>query len=249
MLDVVVRGSRAVGLALVLSLVACSGSQPAAEPPAPAPAPIAAPAPAPPPPAAATLPEGANPALLDPALAQEQAPASYKVRLETTKGPVVILVHRDWAAGGADRFYNLVKIGYYDGCKFFRALDGFMVQFGISPYGAVNEKWREARIPDDKVTQTNGRGKVTFATAGPNSRTTQLFINYGDNANLDASGFAPFGEVVEGLEVADSFFKGYGEGAPRGQGPRQDLIQSKGNAYLEAQFPKLDGIVKAEIVP
>lgn len=248
MSDLFARGlfARVFGLALMFSTAACVGEPTETETPVSAPVPEPAPAPAPPP---TGLPEGANPALLAPQLANETAPAQFDVRFETTKGPFVVRVHRDWAPQGADRFYNLVKIGFFDGCKFFRAIDGFMVQFGISPYGAVSRKWIDQRIVDDPVKQTNTRGRITFATSGPNSRTTQLFINFGNNGNLDRGGFAPFGEVVEGMDVVDSFYKGYGEGAPAGAGPRQDLIQSQGNAYLEAKFPKLDGIVKATLVP
>lgn len=240
-------------LILSLALAACSGTEPA-ETPAPTPAP----APAKVPPAAKAakqadaavwkVPEGANAALTNPALATEQAPAEYKVRLDTTKGAIVVLVHRDWAPQGADRFYNLVKVGFYDRAKFFRAIENFMVQFGISAYPEVSEKWSEARIQDDPVKQGNKRGRVTFATAGPNTRTTQLFINLKDNGNLDGMGFAAFGEVVEGMEVVDQLFMGYGEGAPGGRGPNQGRIQAQGNAYLEDKFPKLDGIEKATLV-
>ncbi|MEZ4240240.1 MAG: peptidylprolyl isomerase [Myxococcota bacterium] len=209
------------------------------------------PAPAPTAPSAEVMepPAGADPALLDPSKATATAPAEYKVKFETTKGDFTVLVHKDWAPNGADRFYNLVKAGFYDQAKFFRAIDGFMVQFGISPYPAVSEKWRAAQIDDDPVKQSNTRGKITFATAGPNSRTTQVFINYvDDNSKLDAMGFAPFGEIVEGMDVVDSLYKGYGEGAPRGRGPDQSRIQARGNTYLDKQFPELDGIKSASIV-
>ncbi len=251
----------------LLWMVGCGGSEPApegnsAEPahqaePAPKPetAAKAEPAPKAEPPAAPrtaeaevwTLPEGANPALTDPGLANERAPDAFKVRFQTTKGDFVVQVHRDWAPNGADRLYNLVKIGFFDDVAFFRAIDGFMVQFGISGYPEVSAAWRKARIEDDPVTQSNRRGRLTFATAGPNTRTTQLFINYKDNAMLDSQGFAPVGEVVEGMEVVDSLYKGYGEGQPRGRGPHQGHLQMRGNAYLEAEFPKLDYIRKATI--
>jgi peptidyl-prolyl cis-trans isomerase A (cyclophilin A) len=237
---------------LILVLAACTGTT-ESEPVAPKPAP-AAPAEAPvakAPPAAPEVwkvPEGANPALTNPSLATEQAPAEYKVRFETTKGPIVVLVHRDWAPNGADRFYNLVKVGFYDQAKFFRAIKDFMVQFGISPYPEAAAAWKDATIKDDPVKESNKRGRVTFATAGPNTRTTQLFINLKDNGNLDGMGFAPFGEVVEGMEVVDQLFMGYGEGAPSGRGPAQGRIQAQGNAYLEDKFPKLDGIVGATLV-
>ncbi|MEQ1505426.1 MAG: peptidylprolyl isomerase [Myxococcota bacterium] len=234
----------------------CSGGETAPTDPqkdAPKEAPKeAAPAPKPAPEPEAqpmTPPEGSNPALMDPALATEQAPAEFKVKFETTKGDFVVLVHRDWAPNGADRFYNLVKIGFYDQCKFFRAVSGFMVQFGISPYPSVSEKWKEANLQDDPVKEHNTPGRITFATAGPNTRTTQLFINYVDNSKLDGMGFAPFGEVVEGIEVVNKLHTGYGEGAPRGRGPDQSKIQTRGNVYLEKQFPELDGIKKASVVP
>ena len=195
-----------------------------------------------------TLPEGANPALKDPSLATKEAPGDYKVKVTTTKGEFVILVHKGWAPNGADRFYNLVDIGYYSDAAFFRAIDGFMVQFGISGYPEVNGAWKTAEIDDDPVKEGNKRGRVTFATRGANTRTTQLFINYNDNSKLDGMGFAAFGEVVEGMDVVDSLYKGYGEGAPRGRGPAQGKLQSMGNAYLKKDFPKLDYIKSMELV-
>jgi peptidyl-prolyl cis-trans isomerase A (cyclophilin A) len=189
------------------------------------------------------------PAELDPALATERAPDLYRARFATSNGTFVIEVHRDWAPNGADRFYHLVKMGFYDDTRFFRAISGFMVQFGIPGDPGVAAKWREARIPDDAAKQSNLRGYVAFAqTSSPNSRTTQVFIDYGDNAQLDASNFAPFGKVVDGMDVVNTLYKGYGEGAPNGDGPSQDRIQSEGNAYLDADFPKLDRIVTAQIV-
>jgi peptidyl-prolyl cis-trans isomerase A (cyclophilin A) len=160
----------------------------------------------------------------------------------------VIEVTRAWAPRGADRFYNLVKVGYYDDVAFFRVIDGFMVQFGIHGDPAANLAWHQARIADDPVTQSNKRGMVTYAMAGPDSRTTQLFINFKDNVNLDGQGFAPFGTVVEGLSVVDSLYSGYGEGAPSGLGPEQGRAQAEGNAYLRASFPKLDFIKTARLV-
>ncbi len=188
-------------------------------------------------------------ALLDPSLAIEKAPEKYKARFKTSKGVFVIQVNRDWTPNGADRFYNLVRIGYYDGTKFFRAVEGFMVQFGINGDPAVNAVWRQAGIADEPVKQSNKRGFVTFAKGGPNSRTSQVFINYADNSRLDPMGFPAFGEVVEGMDIVDSLYKGYGEGAPGGQGPNQQLIQSQGNAYLSKSFPLLDTIESATIVP
>lgn len=183
----------------------------------------------------------------DPASLNEKAPDTYKAKFETSKGTFVIEVHRDWAPRGADRFYNLVKNGFYNDARFFRVIDGFMVQFGISGNPDLSAVWREARIRDDRVKQSNKRGTVSFATAGPDTRTTQVFINYGDNAGLDGQGFSPFGEVISGMDVVDSLFKGYGEGAPRGQGPDQGLIQAQGNAYLITRFPKLDYVKSATI--
>jgi peptidyl-prolyl cis-trans isomerase A (cyclophilin A) len=188
-------------------------------------------------------------ALTNPAALTQQAPASYKVKFDTSKGPFVVEVHRDWAPNGADRFYNLVKNGFFNDARFFRVVSGFMVQFGINADPRVAAAWRDAAIPDDPVKQSNGRGMLTFATRGPNTRTTQLFINYADNGRLDAQGFAPFGQVISGMNVVDGLFSGYGEGAPRGGGPEQGRIQSEGNAYLIKEFPKLDYIKTATIVP
>lgn len=193
---------------------------------------------------------GVDPALLDPKSPEmsAKAPEVFKVKFETTKGDFVVEVHRDWAPHGADRFYNLVRHGYYDGCRFFRVLSGFVAQFGIHGDPKVSAVWREAKIPDDRVVKSNKRGFITYATAGPNTRTTQLFINYRDNSMLDRQGFAPFGQVIEGMEVVDSLYAGYGEGAPRGSGPSQSRIQQEGNAYLEKNFPKLDYIKKAYLL-
>jgi peptidyl-prolyl cis-trans isomerase A (cyclophilin A) len=198
--------------------------------------------------AALAAPALAQPAkLANPAALTEQAPATYKAKFETSKGAFVIQVTRAWAPGGADRFYNLVKNGFFDYGRFFRNITGFMVQFGLNADPALNAKWRVARIPDDKVTQHNTRGMITFATSGPNARTTQVFINFGDNSNLDGMGFAPFGRVVSGMDVVDKLYAGYGEGAPSGAGPDQNRIQREGNAYLTKDFPKLDFVKKATI--
>jgi peptidyl-prolyl cis-trans isomerase A (cyclophilin A) len=183
----------------------------------------------------------------NPAALTEQAPAVYKVNVETSKGPFVLEIHRDWAPLGADRFYNLVKNGFYDNDRFFRVISGFMVQFGINGDPKVSAVWREAKINDDPVRQSNSRGMITFATAGPNTRTTQVFINFADNAALDRMGFAPFGRVVSGMNVVDALYSGYGEAAPQGNGPNQQRIQSQGNAYLTHDFDKLDYIKKATI--
>ncbi|MDX6769973.1 MAG: peptidylprolyl isomerase [Elusimicrobiota bacterium] len=231
----------AVTLAAALGLCACAGPSATTQTPAPAPAPAAAPAPQP---AAAPV----DAALLSPETAGELAPASFRVRFETTKGPFVVEVTRSWSAMGADRFYNLVKRGYYDGVAFFRVLPGFMAQTGIHGSPEVNAKWRVARIPDDPREKSNTRGRVTFATSGPNSRTTQIFFNYGDNSRLDGMGFSPFGEVVEGMETLDALHGGYGEGYPGGAGPDQSRIQGEGNAYLRRDFPNLDYIKSARLL-
>jgi peptidyl-prolyl cis-trans isomerase A (cyclophilin A) len=182
--------------------------------------------------------------LLSPGSAEmrETAPERFQARFETSAGVFVVDVTRAWAPRGADRFYNLVRHGFYDGVRFFRVVPGFVVQFGISGDPAVAARWRDAVIPDDPVTQSNGRGTLTFATAGPGTRTTQLFISYGDNRRLDAMGFAPVGLVVEGMDVVDRIFPGYGEA------PDQGLIESRGTAYLAERFPQLDSIARATIV-
>jgi peptidyl-prolyl cis-trans isomerase A (cyclophilin A) len=185
----------------------------------------------------------------NPAALKEQAPPVYKVEFDTSKGPFVVEVHRDWAPNGADRFYNLIKNGFYDNVRFFRVVEGFMAQFGVNGDPKVSAAWRDARIKDDPVRVSNKRTFVTFATAGPNTRTTQIFINYGDNSNLDGQGFSPFGQVVSGMKVVDSLYSGYGEGAPGGRGPNQARVQSEGNAYLTSAFPNLDYVKKATIVP
>ncbi|MBL8951117.1 MAG: peptidylprolyl isomerase [Myxococcaceae bacterium] len=187
--------------------------------------------------------------LSDPSKLTETAPATFKAKFTTTQGDFVVEVQREWAPLGADRFYNLVKNGYFDDTAFFRVVDGFMVQFGISGKPELNGVWRNARINDDPVKQSNTRGVITFATSGRNSRTTQVFINFNDNVNLDGMGFAGFGKVVSGMEVVDKLYKGYGEGAPQGAGPNQMKIQTEGNAYLKAEFPKLDYTTKAVIEP
>ena len=199
--------------------------------------------------AAPVFAQTAKPTLTNPASLNEKAPATYKVRLDTSAGPVVIEVTRDQAPLGADRFYNLVKNGFYDGTRFFRVISGFMVQFGIHGDPAVASAWRAARINDDPVKGTNSPMTITFATAGPNTRTTQVFINFGNNASLDAQGFAPFGRVIEGQDSVKKIFAEYGEGAPRGKGPDQGRIQQEGNAYLSKEFPKMDYIKKATIEP
>jgi len=188
-------------------------------------------------------------ALLDPTHESwsRQAPDTFKVKFTTSQGDVTIQVTRAWAPLGADRFYNLVDNGFYDGVKFFRVIEGFMAQFGINGNPEVSAVWREQPINDDPNAQQNSRGRVTFAMSGKDSRTSQLFISFGDNSFLDNQGFSPFGEVIEGMEIIDALYAGYGEGAPRGSGPEQGRVQHEGNPYLEAEFPRLDSLNKAII--
>jgi peptidyl-prolyl cis-trans isomerase A (cyclophilin A) len=176
------------------------------------------------------------------------APPEYKVLLQTTEGDVMILVHRDWAPRGADRFYELTKMGFYDGDRFFRALRGFVVQFGVNGDPKINKKWSEIPIKDDPPKVSNKMGTVTFATSGPDSRSTQIFINIGDNSRLDDQGFTPFGEVTQGMENIQNFYMDYGEGPPSGTGPDQAAIADVGNPYLEEHFPKLDYIKTARVL-
>jgi peptidyl-prolyl cis-trans isomerase A (cyclophilin A) len=164
------------------------------------------------------------------------------VRFETTKGNILIQVERDWAPIGTDRFYTLVKTGYLNGDRFFRVVPKFIVQFGLSPDPKLTERWRSANLKDDPVKENNMRGTVVFATAGPNTRTTQLFINTNDNVRLDGQGFAPFGRVIDGMTLVDEINAEYGEA------PDQKRIETEGNAYLEKDFPKLDFIKTASIV-
>lgn len=190
-----------------------------------------------------------HPALLKPELATEKAPDTYKVKFETTKGDILILVHREWAPMGADRFYNLVKIGYFKDIAFYRVIHGFITQFGFSGDPAINEVWSDHVFKDDPVTQTNAMGRITFANRGPNTRATQLFINETNNGNLDGMGFAPFGEIVgDGLAVIKALYGGYGEGYPHGTGPNQSNLKRQGNAYLAKSYPELDYIKSAVIV-
>lgn len=192
-----------------------------------------------------------NAALKNPAALKEMAPATFKVNFDTSAGTFEVEVHRDWAPNGADRFYNLVKNGFYDNVRFFRVISGFMVQFGISGDPSVSAVLQNARIPRDPVKESNKRAYITFAMlggpSGPDTRTTQVFINFRDNSNLDGSGFAPFGMVTKGMDVVDKIYSGYGEGAPTGSGPNQGRIQAEGNSYLTKDFPKMDYIKKATI--
>lgn len=174
---------------------------------------------------------------------------TYKVRFETSRGDFVIGVHRDWAPRGADRFKELVEAGFFDECRFFRVMRGFMAQFGISGDPAINAQWRSKVIEDDPVRVPNERGTICFATSGKHSRTTQVFISFGDNRRLDQDGFSPFGKVIEGMDTVDALYDGYGEGAPKGGGPHQGRIQEEGNAYLKRDFDRLDYVKRARIVP
>jgi peptidyl-prolyl cis-trans isomerase A (cyclophilin A) len=221
------RNTSAIFALLALSLipVACKDKTPTLQPPEEAAAPTPAPTPA-----------------------DAAAPDSFRVKFATTKGDVTVDVFRAWAPKGADRFYRLVNEGYFKDVRFFRVLPGFMAQFGMSGDPALNAKMDTQRIADDPVTQSNKRGILTFATAGPNTRSNQFFINYKDNAMLDAQGFAPIGKVVDGMKAVDALYSGYGEGAPNGLGPEQESIRNRGNEYLRTSFPKLDYIKSATIV-
>ena len=194
----------------------------------------------------ATAPKAAAPAgdLLHPATLNRTAPAVYRVKMATTKGDVVIEVTRAWSPRGADRFYNLVRAGYYTDCAFYRVRPGFMAQFGISAKPEVNRAFIGASIPDEPRKESNKRGKVSFATSGPNTRSTTLFINMVDNAYLDPLGFTPIGEVVEGMEHVDQFYTGYGETANQ-----QASFENGGKAFVDKTYPKLDRILTATIVP
>jgi peptidyl-prolyl cis-trans isomerase A (cyclophilin A) len=171
-----------------------------------------------------------------------QAPDQFKVAFTCSNGQFLVEVHKDWAPLGVQRFYELVKSGYFDEARFFRVVPGFVVQFGMAADPAVGAKWFGSDIKDDPVKETNAPGTITFATSGPNSRTTQLFINLGNNARLDGMGFAPFGKVIEGMEVVKAITSQYGEK------PDQGRIRQQGNAYLKADFPNLDYIERARVI-
>lgn len=188
------------------------------------------------------LPAGADGTLTTPAALTARAPARYDAVFNTTAGRFVVAVTRAWAPHGADRFYNLVKHGFFNGAAFFRVVPGFVVQFGLNPSPAVDKAWNSASIPDDPVKQSNRTGYVSFASAGPDTRTTQVFINFGNNARLDKMGFAPFGKVVSGMNAVMKIYAGYGEE------PSQDEIAAKGKAYLDKSFPRLDRITSTTIV-
>jgi peptidyl-prolyl cis-trans isomerase A (cyclophilin A) len=199
--------------------------------------------------AAMEKPSPAAPGFADPAKLTEKAPETFKAQFDTTKGKFTIEVTRSLAPNGADRFYNLVRSGYFADIAFFRVVPGFMCQFGIHGNPAVSAKWRAAAIPDDPVKGSNTRGTITFATAGPNTRTTQLFINFGNNAGLDGQGFSPFGKVTDGMDVVDKIYSGYGDGPPNGSGPNQGRLQTEGNPFLKQDFPNMDYIKSASVVP
>jgi peptidyl-prolyl cis-trans isomerase A (cyclophilin A) len=181
------------------------------------------------------------PALLHPATLTAKAPSIYRVVFTTTKGSFTVTVHRTWAPRGADRFYNLARAHFFDGDEFFRVVKGFVVQFGISGIPAVSSAWQNATIKDDPVKASNTRGTITFADAGPDTRTTQVFLNLGNNASLDSQGFSPFGRVTSGMSVVDKLYSGYGEAVTNLQGQ----IATQGNSFLRKRFPKLDRILKA----
>ncbi|HTS60423.1 MAG TPA: peptidylprolyl isomerase [Candidatus Acidoferrales bacterium] len=192
-----------------------------------------------------------HPALRDPAhpLWREPAPATYRVRLVTTAGVIVLEAHRDWAPVGADRFYNLVRAGFYDNSRFFRVTPRF-AQFGIPGDPAIAAIWRERAIRDDPVRETNTRGRFAFAMTGPDARTTEIYICKTDMSAQDKDGFAPLGMVIEGMDVVDALYAGYGESAGGGmRGGKQGRIFAEGNAHLDRDFPKLDRLVGAAIVP
>lgn len=187
--------------------------------------------------------------LLRPDRYTETAPEVYRVRLETSAGEVVIRVHRAWAPLGADRFYNLAKGGFFDDSRVYRVVDGFMAQFGLNGDPYVNQAWKSEFIVDDPVIESNTRGRIAFAKAGRHSRTTEVFISYKDNSSLDAQDFAPFGEVIEGMNVVDAFHADYGDGPPRGDGPYGAMVEARGNAYLDADFPQLTRILSVTVTP
>jgi peptidyl-prolyl cis-trans isomerase A (cyclophilin A) len=182
------------------------------------------------------------------AAAPAHAPGIFRVKFATTKGPFVVEVHRDWAPRGADRFHELIADRFYDGLYFFRVIKGFVVQWGIHKDPRVTARWNSMAIPDDLVKESNRRGTITFATSGPNTRATEPFINLADNRRLDSRGFAPFGKVVEGMDVVDSLYHGYGDGPPQGEGVDQAKAEAQGNEYIEGRFPKLDKILTARLV-
>ena len=187
--------------------------------------------------------------LSDPSKATAKAPAKFKAKFATTAGDFTIEVTREWSPLGADRFYNMIEVGFFEDVAIFRAIEGFMAQFGIHGDPAISKNWKNAKLQDDPTGKaSNVPGTISFATSGKNSRTTQMFINFGNNARLDGMGFTPFGKVVEGMDNVNKIYKGYGEGAPRGRGPGQGRVQSEGNTYMKKDFPKLTYIKSVTIV-
>ena len=193
-------------------------------------------------------PRAAADPLLRPARFVDTAPPVYRVRFETSDGEFVVDVYRSWAPLGADRFYNLVAGGFFDDTRVYRVVDGFVAQFGLNGDPYVNQAWKTEYVVDDPVTRENTRGRLTFAKGGRHTRTTELFVNLRDNPQLDGEGFAPIGEVVSGMEVVDRLYSGYGDGPPRGDGPYQAMVEARGNAYLDEEFPDLTRIVEASLV-
>lgn len=182
-----------------------------------------------------------------PSRLNETAPETFRARFETSAGEFVVEVRRAWSPNGADRFFNLVKNGFYDDTRIYRVVQGFMAQFGVHGDPTVHYQWRNSIIPDDPVVESNTRGRVSFAKSGPNARINEVFVNLEDNPTLDGEGFSPIGEVVEGMEVVDSFYDAYGDGPPRGDGPYQAQVRAQGNAYLDAEFPDLTRILRATV--
>jgi len=180
----------------------------------------------------------------------QAAPDSFRVAMETSRGKITVMARRAWAPHGVDRFYYLTKHNYYDSTYFFRVVENFVAQFGIAGNAQVNTAWQSRRIPDDSVRHSNTRGTIAFASEGPNTRTVQLFINLKDNPKLDAygGGFPPIAEITDGFNIAASLYDGYGEGAPSGLGPRQEIFMDQGNSYIQHFFPKLDLIQRATII-
>ena len=193
-------------------------------------------------------PTARNP-LLRPQDYTETAPAVFQVQLETSAGDLILEIHREWAPLGADRFYNLVNSGYYNETRIYRVIPGFMAQFGLNGDPYVNQAWKSQFIVDDPVVESNVRGRVAFAMSGVHSRTTQVFISYDDNSELDEEGFTPIGEVIDGMDVAASFYADYGDGPPRGDGPYQAMAEARGNEYMDVDFPELTRIQRAHVMP
>jgi peptidyl-prolyl cis-trans isomerase A (cyclophilin A) len=229
-------------LSICLTVLACEErvEEPASRPVPSTPAPVETPkTEAPPAPSAAPI----DPALLEPDKATDKAPAKFKVKFSTTKGDFVVEVTRAWAPLGADRFYNLVKLGFFTDIGFFRVVPDFVVQFGIHGNPKVSKVWKNASIKDDKKSKhSNKKGTLTFAKGGPDSRTTQLFINYKDNARLDEMGFPPIGQVIEGMDAVEAINQEYREK------PEQAMIEHSGNSYLRDIFTRLDYIKSATLV-